>query len=1179
MDTSTGRTSTGVSIKPNTIKVAQEQMGRLDVLVCGQCHAVFHFVEEFQQHHSKEGACSKVSNFRENNNMEQKAQVWAFLLWKDTQNQQESPDKEGNGSWKLYQKWCNMDNHTRDGWILAGKTIQTFTKISNAKMQDVPQSGTTEGGKTVVLRKVIRNGQPDSPDKKDFKSDPKIKFEPIDTKEKFKLKSPVKSKEKIIEDNDNIDGHDDYFVEQIMAKRFNQKRKVFEYLLKWKKRNSPVFSKDNYNTWEDEAHVSIRYKHLMDDFESNLAKQREKQGAKSGRVNQSTIGQKIIKTDNATAGPSTPQGGRPMRLSKSKATDRVKQWCGSMIDDEASSKRKVASSDSDSDETAASGSKRHKVGSSDEEWVSDSMEDKTLIGRSDVIQRAFRGANIQSNGSRPSTGSDLPNNFVANKTIKVESKSTSAQSNLYIMHKKEGIIKLDSSPTNKLSVKGPNQPASSMVIMRNSTPIVRKQVVSGGTHSNSITPVKVLTKSDGTQIVTQMQVVSNKASPTKAGTLTAVKSEPIKIQPRPDPGQVQQIHLVTAIPSPINVQTQRMVTSTTPTARPNATVQRPSDNNAQRPLLPRPTAIGRGTPVTSPVVHASQQPRTPVARQTTTIPQQQRPVVQKRIPQGLTPTTKLVQTPTTGALQAIQKTKIVPIAASQGKALPKPAGTTVSAISSAVSQQTAKLSPKVTLTSGKSQTAATPQQKMMLARKKVAAEAGIVPKPVNRPALRGQTAIRGKPNPMANKPKESKLAATGGLHMEFHVESESSSGEEPDFPPLPAEGAQPCPEPDSPPRQLSLCPHTGRLIGPDGIPIEQPEPEPEPPAPTPMAIVPASAAVASNTATISADGVIASTPSGETTELVLPTLESFSDAAGNIVRVEMSPGGTTGIVVHTSEAPTTSGDGVVMPGPDMPSLDDPSVEIQTTSAGEVVVNVAPIATTEVTSASGTATVTTVAEATTTTMDQSAADARPTSSDVAVLLTQQETTATAAAEATSETNNMEVDASVGPATLKIEENSGIVTLTGEDGVLYQVASQSENGQTVLLAQGADGEQQCVYVTTEHGATGEEGQILSLDHAVAEAVAQLGPNAQFYVKEGTTEETVEASEVANADQQQMLMYNPNPVDDNTDNQVVAQVVSSDPPTEGGIRKVVLLLPDGNLMMTEVDEEQYVALELDK
>lgn len=44
-------------------------MGRLDILVCGQCHSVFHFTEEFQEHRTKEGACSQVSHFRENTNV------------------------------------------------------------------------------------------------------------------------------------------------------------------------------------------------------------------------------------------------------------------------------------------------------------------------------------------------------------------------------------------------------------------------------------------------------------------------------------------------------------------------------------------------------------------------------------------------------------------------------------------------------------------------------------------------------------------------------------------------------------------------------------------------------------------------------------------------------------------------------------------------------------------------------------------------------------------------------------------------------------------------------------------------------------------------------------------------------------------------------------------------------
>lgn len=51
------------------VAAAQEEMGRLDVLVCGKCHSVFHFVEEFQEHRSKEAACTGVSHFRENANV------------------------------------------------------------------------------------------------------------------------------------------------------------------------------------------------------------------------------------------------------------------------------------------------------------------------------------------------------------------------------------------------------------------------------------------------------------------------------------------------------------------------------------------------------------------------------------------------------------------------------------------------------------------------------------------------------------------------------------------------------------------------------------------------------------------------------------------------------------------------------------------------------------------------------------------------------------------------------------------------------------------------------------------------------------------------------------------------------------------------------------------------------
>lgn len=40
-------------------------MARSDVLVCGQCHNVYHFIQEFAEHRNA-GGCSLESTLREN---------------------------------------------------------------------------------------------------------------------------------------------------------------------------------------------------------------------------------------------------------------------------------------------------------------------------------------------------------------------------------------------------------------------------------------------------------------------------------------------------------------------------------------------------------------------------------------------------------------------------------------------------------------------------------------------------------------------------------------------------------------------------------------------------------------------------------------------------------------------------------------------------------------------------------------------------------------------------------------------------------------------------------------------------------------------------------------------------------------------------------------------------------
>lgn len=136
-----------------------------------------------------------------------------------------------------------MDTHMRESWITAGKTIQTFTKISNAKMQDTPiqiQSNTNvegdcfltnknvfysqnkerkkdaifinetkpntryfAGAKPIIVRKVVRNGQPEETGeaKKDTAKSLEAKTQKsesmeieVDKKEKPRLKPSIKPK-------------------------------------------------------------------------------------------------------------------------------------------------------------------------------------------------------------------------------------------------------------------------------------------------------------------------------------------------------------------------------------------------------------------------------------------------------------------------------------------------------------------------------------------------------------------------------------------------------------------------------------------------------------------------------------------------------------------------------------------------------------------------------------------------------------------------------------------------------------------------------------------------------------------------------------------------------------------------------------------------------------------------
>lgn len=850
-----------------------------------------------------------------------------------------------------------------------------------------------------------------------------------------------------------------------------------------------------------------------------------------------------------------------MRSSKSKAMDQVKQWCGSMKDEDNDrtcitfmhrilkvllilvtiiwrrlkfanllvlGKRRMDYSESDSEDGGSIAAKRAKGDTgSDEDWTGESDEER-LLGRSDVIQRAFNRANAQSNGSNraSSSSTDLatslglqsPEGAKSNQppvlvasakgVVTIDPKQMpNLTSGVYVMSKKDGIIKLDSSPVGKLAVKSPaTSKGVFMVQNRDNTNVVRNQVI---TSQSNV----VVSKVDGNQVVTQMKVVS-KPVPNKAG--GTQKTEPIKIQPKPDPMQMPQIHVVTAVQAPITLQ-PRISTGIRPGP---VTGQRSADG---RPLLPRPplrattptSVLGIGSTIRTPV-------RAPAPRQGQSQPTRQ--VLQKR-------TTTVTQSNSVSPGNVTQIRPKFTVLSPQPKQAVKSGTSPV---------QQAKQSPKTPV--GKPQSLLSPQQKLLMAKRKAQEAAGII-KAGGRGLLAGArvTAGRGRgklaetaaPGAAAaaaaataaaaaaagNKPKESKLAEGDGLHMEFHeVGSEESSSEgEPEIPP-PESDTMATAEPDSPPRPFTLCPLTGRIIGPDGEPVEQPaEPEPEPEPTTPLSTV--------KTPTTTSESIDVNA-TNTTTELVLPSLDSLTEAGG-IMRVEMSPGGTTGTIVQTAEPAQINLSNVSVPAPDLPCLDD-TVPAVTTPATTTTTPLTPLTEASSTSES------TIAPGLSTATVASTDTIAITSADV-----------------------VKVEEKIPEERKVAEDASNLVTITGEDGVVYQVTGQAEDGQTLLVTRDADGEQQCVYVTTEQ--QGDEGSVLTLDHAVAEAVAQLIPDqvnlaSQFYVKEGGTEPTENPMVMSIMDNTNASDVTEGQEDGDGHGQVVAQVVQAEEPTPGNYASAV-------------------------
>ncbi|XP_066900905.1 uncharacterized protein Chro isoform X4 [Halyomorpha halys] len=913
------------------MKVALDELREVDVLVCGSCHNVVHFVEEFMKH---KPVCKKKSDFH-GNIAETKPQVWAFLLWK---NAQAKINKRGThieeSSWKLYQKWCKMPERIRNAWVAAGQTVMNFSTFGYAKPVDtvikpLPTKKSTdkedfdegEEEKPVIMRKLVQRDS--SGEIKEIKSTTGVKKRMEDIENiRNQLEdgdSSQDNKEVMMGPTDSEtprvgytkihrvkgkDGEQDtlqeeeFVVEKIVSRRFNPRRKQYEYLLKWEGYPS------EQNTWEPAENLEA-CQHLLKAFEENLAKQ-------SLNKQKTAISRKVENNQTSNAG-NFSYGGRPIRYSKQKALNQVKAWCGSIKPDDAELemlKRRMPITDSDEDEDPFA----KKLKLERETDSEDSMGGRVVYsksGKSGIIRRPGRPPlkpkitngtteslaavlGLESSGDESKSSAALD---AINRGIVKKSTGLSPHNQQVLVANAKGVVKVDPSQVPNLS--------SGVYIMSNKSGIIKL---------DSVSPSKALSLKGASPGSVKQLAVQQNASATSAASTISTNSGTVT--------STTQSGVIM-----VNRENQGLTKS----------------GVMRRPGITRGRGVGR--------------------------------------PPGRPPNSSFrVSNPNTRLIHSGSRSNI--------------------AITPAIR-------PKLPLRPGVTTSSSELQRRMDGERKVLGPKVGRGASAGGRGSMRGRGGGRGGYN----------------------------------LPPL---------EPASPPRPLTLCPETGKvLLKAEG----EKTPEPTPPH---------SPKQNSHETSAPSMPTIKEEPSGNSS--FLNKLNSSSSGKETLVKKTLKPG----TIGSLSVSPKKSFD--------------------------------------------------------------------------------------------------------------ENDSDVVTITGDDGLVYKVRKSELNN--TLLVSGEDG-QQCVYV-----ATGEEGEenatVLTLDPSYADTVAQLSQvnilggdgdgETQFYVKEGEEGELVSLQVQGGGSQDGS--------GEETQSQVVAQLVEAgEPAPGGGPRRVVLLLPDGNLMMTEVDEEQYAALELDK
>ncbi|CAG9834140.1 unnamed protein product [Diabrotica balteata] len=1024
---------------PLMIKNAQQDLRQVDVLVCGNCHGVFHFVEEFKTHKSKTCSTKSNSTLTIDNNSE----VWAFTLWKTKQMKQEVG--RGQTQWELYKTWCALPESDKTSWISAGELLQYCHKLETAKVTEVKVNNNSAN-----TNKAMRSAP-------------------------------------------NLD-KSEYAVEKIAAKRFNPKKKTWEYQIKWEHFTS------EHNTWEPLSNLN-HCRQMVDEFEEQLKKlkaEKAKQQQIAAAASKNTPKLKPTASSTSSAAASSATTGsknRPQRTSKQKALDQVKAWCGNISDEEGISLKRSRSPDSDE-----SFEKRMKYEEMSEDSDGEVSKPKTPL-RKIAPKPPASPLQVIKNGVGKNT--PLPQNILipdANGVVRINQKQLpSLSTGVYIMSKTAGIIKLDSS-TSKVAT------SSGQMIVKVAPKI-------GQTH------IKIM-KKDGTstQQVVQMSPKSVQQTPKALKShLTKAKKSLSELKASPVTPKKTEVLKKQILSAKVDTDKKPMVVKKLPELAPKPSPKtfaklreqpeiREDESDDGLEELPFPEEIKLPEPEEEENREFILDPTTGKIAGVEYPEPEPEPIEEAKSDSSLDNIVKLAAADITEedlknepqeepmdieVHHLVQSAEPVKIIKTEPQIVPERRFPTASSTKQVVKMPVTSRKVIANPTSILNKALTGPQ----VIRRAVTGSAEkqqqrvlnhSMARPIVNPVVR-QTKTFVRTKPVAPKPR-------------FNIASDMSE-----------KFIQP--EHNSSPKNVYSF--TRQVVS-----------------------SPTMRKIGSTTIRSSPSGVPATNNQHKVQTKYVRTSSGLVQKVIQ-TQVRREP-------VQVRGQPERIERKIVQQKPktviNMPSLISDDDLLLTTKPAQPKPKQAPVQPVQ-----------TIAALEAHEPEEShethkiAVVSEPSITQVPVAI-QQEPEENVAGE-TSGINALAPDMS----SFTLNDNDHPIFITGDDGTVYQVAGQNEQGQTILLTQGSDGQQQCLLVTNEIAETMETPAAEEAEPQQQEIIPEISPAV-------TDPLSIKTDVTENSDQ------------------VVAQVVRAEPPSPGGTHKVVVMLPDGNLMITQVSPEEYASLELE-